>query len=435
MPPRRTANVEETITLHVDGRPIPARPGEPVAVALLAAGRLVLGRSVKYHRPRGAVCYEGRCDGCLMRVDGRPNVMTCRTPARDGMVVETQNVVGSAEQDLLAATDWFFPHGMDHHQMFTWSKPLNRVMQTVARRIAGIGELPSEPAALVPAEDIHADVIVVGGGPAGLAAAAAAARAPSRPSVLLVEEEDALGGHLRFGPPPEDAEAQIAALVAEARDAGVRVALGSSVVAVYQDLVAIEGAERLSLARPRALVVATGEHEGSLPIPGNDIPGVIHLRAALRLLAHGVLPGEHVAIVGSGPRVARLAHRLEKLGVEVFGPYAPAGVQSIHGRPRVKSIRVETAGRVDCDAVVVAAPPSSVYEIAAQAGAGVIFRDDRFDVVASPEDGTTNHAFVRAVGHCTGVSSLEAILDQARAAGAAAAATAAVPRARAEAAP
>ena len=132
-----------------DARRLTASPNEPVAIALYAAGHLVLGRSVKYHRPRGAACFEGRCDGCLMRVDGVQSTMTCRTGAREGMVIEAQNVLGSARRDLLAAADWFFPHGMNHHEMFTWNEQVNRVMQKVARRIAGVGTLPDGVATAV----------------------------------------------------------------------------------------------------------------------------------------------------------------------------------------------------------------------------------------------------------------------------------------------
>src|SRR6478736_1302527 len=133
MPARRLSSSDALVTLTVDGADVPARAGEPIAVALWAARRLVLGRSVKYHRARGAACFSGRCDGCLMRVDGAPSVRTCRTPAAHGTVVETQNVLGSANLDLLSAADVVFAGGLNHHEMFTWSKPVNRVMQEVAR--------------------------------------------------------------------------------------------------------------------------------------------------------------------------------------------------------------------------------------------------------------------------------------------------------------
>jgi NADH dehydrogenase/NADH:ubiquinone oxidoreductase subunit G len=79
------------VTIYVDGEPISAREGEPIAVALLAAGRRVLRWTEKLGEPRGLFCALGRCTDCAMTVDGRPNVRTCVTPVREGMVVETQD--------------------------------------------------------------------------------------------------------------------------------------------------------------------------------------------------------------------------------------------------------------------------------------------------------------------------------------------------------
>ena len=93
----------------VDGRTIPARAGESVTSALLAAGRPLLSRSPKYHRPRGPFCLASSCAACLVRVAGVPNVRACETPCADGLVVETQNVLGSAERDLLGAIDVLAP--------------------------------------------------------------------------------------------------------------------------------------------------------------------------------------------------------------------------------------------------------------------------------------------------------------------------------------
>lgn len=81
---------EETVTIYVDGRPVGARPGEPIAAALLAAGIDVFRRTAKYNEPRGVFCAIGRCTDCVMIVDGRPNVRTCVTPVANGMQVETQ---------------------------------------------------------------------------------------------------------------------------------------------------------------------------------------------------------------------------------------------------------------------------------------------------------------------------------------------------------
>jgi len=79
------------VTIYLDGEPIPAGEGEPIAVALLAAGRRVLRYSDRRGEPRGLFCAIGRCTDCAMTVDGRPNVRTCITPAQGGMRIETQD--------------------------------------------------------------------------------------------------------------------------------------------------------------------------------------------------------------------------------------------------------------------------------------------------------------------------------------------------------
>jgi predicted molibdopterin-dependent oxidoreductase YjgC len=83
-----------SITLQVDGKPVQAYEGEPIAAALLAAGMRVFHRTPKRDEPRGVFCALGRCIDCVMIVNGRPNVRTCVTPAQDGMVIETQIGLG-----------------------------------------------------------------------------------------------------------------------------------------------------------------------------------------------------------------------------------------------------------------------------------------------------------------------------------------------------
>jgi predicted molibdopterin-dependent oxidoreductase YjgC len=82
------------ITIFFDGKEIPAKSGEPIAAALLAAGVRRLRETAKRGFPRGIYCGIGRCTDCVMVVDGQPNVRTCVTPARPGMRVETQKGLG-----------------------------------------------------------------------------------------------------------------------------------------------------------------------------------------------------------------------------------------------------------------------------------------------------------------------------------------------------
>jgi aerobic-type carbon monoxide dehydrogenase small subunit (CoxS/CutS family) len=85
---------EKPVEIEVDGRTVRARPGEPLAVALLAAGQRALRFTRKYGEPRGVFCALGRCTDCVMTVDGVPNVRTCVLPVRAGMRVQTQRGLG-----------------------------------------------------------------------------------------------------------------------------------------------------------------------------------------------------------------------------------------------------------------------------------------------------------------------------------------------------
>jgi len=365
-------------------------------MSLLASGRLVLGRSVKYHRPRGAACFSGRCDGCLMRVDGAPSVRTCRTAAADGMTLETQNVVGSAEPDLLSAADWFIPGGINPHQKFPLVKPVNQMMQLVARQVAGIGTLPEAPAAVAPVEHRELDVLVVGAGAAGLVVATAVARSGLR--VLCVDEERTAGGWLRFDPKLERA-ALASRLLDEARSAGVEIAADHAALGIFDEphdgrIALIEGPTRLLRVRARACVIAQGRSEGAEAFVGSDLPGVIGAEAAARVLAQGILPGERVVIAGDletrAAELEQLAAALREAGASVEGPRPTGALLRADGRNAVSSVVVGEAAvgekprKLACDLLVIAPRTCAAYELAVQAGARTELRDGVFELVHAP---------------------------------------------------
>ena len=91
MPERRT------ITITVDGKKIEAYESESIAAALFAAGIKVHRTTPKYGEPRGIFCNKGRCTDCIMKVDGLPNIRTCVTKVREGMVVESLRGIGNWE--------------------------------------------------------------------------------------------------------------------------------------------------------------------------------------------------------------------------------------------------------------------------------------------------------------------------------------------------
>lgn len=86
------------VSFEFDGRRLEGCEGEPIAVALRAAGVMVHRYTARFHRPRGIFCAIGRCTDCVMIVDGKPNVRTCVTPLREGMKVQTQYGVEAQQQ-------------------------------------------------------------------------------------------------------------------------------------------------------------------------------------------------------------------------------------------------------------------------------------------------------------------------------------------------
>src|SRR6184192_1295120 len=168
--------------IFLDGDPIEAQPEDSVAGALLRAGVTTFTRSIKYHRPRGPFCLSGTCGQCLMRIDGVPSLLACRAQAEEGMVCERQNGPLGVEKDLFRAADFLFAEGLDHHHLLTGSRVLGRVALEIARRLAGLGELPAAARAPVRGEVRTVRVAIIGAGPAGVAAARAAG-----PGALLIE--------------------------------------------------------------------------------------------------------------------------------------------------------------------------------------------------------------------------------------------------------
>jgi sarcosine oxidase subunit alpha len=385
---------QDPVTIQLDGEPVVAARGEPVAAALIAAGHLALARSPKFHRPRGPSCLRGACDGCLARVDDVPNTMTCRIPAAEGMRIETQNVVGSRDTDLLRVADWFFPDGMNHHELFAGVPGVQGVMQAFARRVAGLGRLPGVQAPVATAAARRAvDVLVVGAGPAGMAAAAELAGRGRQVEVL--DDDLERGGSARLlARLPEAANASVGDATDGPGALNVRrawelslttfdeaVAKGrvsfrprTTAAAIYGDEVLVVSDEReggTEVVTARTVVLAPGAHDGNLAFEGNDTPGVMSARAACRLLGLGVTPGRRIVIAevdGSGPFAAACAAALPD-ATRIAG--APLRVR---GGSRVKAVTMITpAGERElaCDALIMDTARSPAYELCVQAGAEV----------------------------------------------------------------
>jgi sarcosine oxidase subunit alpha len=394
------------VDLRVGDTTVRAYPDESVAAAVLANGTRVLSRSLKYHRPRTFFCFEGHCSGCLVRLDGVPNLRACQAPCANGSQVEGQNAFPSAEVDLLGAVDFLFARGLDHHTLMTGSSVLNRLANKVVRQLSGLGKLPEHSARELPdVAERRVDVCVIGGGPAGLAAAIECARRGR--STLLVDDQLRPGGSLRADPRGgrELAEARWHA----ACDAGAEVLARATAIGFFPEddggVLAVAAPDRLYRVHARAWIWATGGYVVNLPFADNDRPGVLAARAVGRLLAdHGIVAGDRVCIV-EVPRVAddatALAAGLTGAGAEVTR-VAVADTIGVRGRSWVTGVDT-TRGRIECDLVAVAAVPSPASEGPRQQKCQVTLDPDAggFRVVVDT-DGRTTTPGVWACGDVSG---------------------------------
>jgi sarcosine oxidase subunit alpha len=386
------------LTVDFEGRSVRAFEGEPLGVALFADGERVLGRSTKYHRPRGLFCLEGHCGSCLLRIDGRPNRRACLEPVREGLRCERQNAFPDADVDLLRAADWLFPKGMDHHRMMTGSRVGNEIFLKLVRQMGGSGLLPDAPVAeLPPVRDERVDLCVVGAGPSGLSAARAAAQAHPGARILLVDEQDQPGGSLLAEP---GGVARARRLTDQAVRAGVRLWSRARAIAFYPEdqpaVLAVVTEAGLVRLEARRHLYATGAYDQNLPFPDSDRAGVLSARGCGRLVFRwGVRPGRRVVLVSaeSSAYGALLTRGLRELGIEV----QTAALDAV---PAVDLRR---------DVIAVDALPAPASELARQHGARVVLRAAAGGfAVETDEEGRTSVAQVRACGDVTGYQGPEA---------------------------
>lgn len=336
---------------------VTARRGDSVTTALLGAGIVATSRSLKFRRPRGPYCLRGDCGTCLVRIDGLPNLRACMVPVAEGMEVSPQNRMVDAGPDPTALADKVLGPGMDHHHFMVRPRFANQIMQGVARNLAGLGlfpdRAPDRPGEVV---RLRPGVLIVGAGPAGRAAAEmlhAAGR-----DVYLVDRDGPPAGELAL--PAAWRTGVFAAYAAE----GV-------FAAAHRPLT---GATRLYTFEPEHVVIATGARDPMVPVPGNDIPGVMAARGLVRLLAStetGLV--EPAVVVGSGPAAEACARALRTEAI------APDAVETVLGRNRVEGIRLRDR-KVECGVVAMAASPAPAYELARQAGATVRWNGAGFAV-------------------------------------------------------
>ena len=327
---------EKKVSITYRGKTYHGYEGDTVASLLYANGIRIFSRSLKYHRPRGLYSLDGECSNTTMAIDGIPNVRAETTPARQGMTVNAQNVVGSPEFDLMGIMDkfsWAMPAGFFYHMFHKppslWPLALKRI-----RRMAGLGTLSHDFVMQGSFDEIYprADLCVIGGGPAGMSAALAAAEQGLQ--VILIEARPWLGGVFDYRPEKYlegfslyERAGELSQSVIENKN--IRIFLQTDVVGIYPDnlITAFQVGgqpdaykERYVEIRAKSLVVATGCIERPLLFENNERPCVMQVGCAHRLTrTWGILPGKNAVFCTGHDLGLEAALDLFDLGMEVLG--------------------------------------------------------------------------------------------------------------------
>ncbi|MGG7516504.1 sarcosine oxidase subunit alpha family protein [Allorhizobium undicola] len=333
----------KVVNFTFDGKKYRGASGDTLASALLANGVQLVGRSFKYHRPRGILTAGTAEPNALVTIGcgGRsePNTRATMQELYEGLEAQSQNRWPSLERDIGAVNGLLSPFlsAGFYYKTFMWPGKLwEKLYEPFIRKAAGLGKASHEadPDAYEKCW-AHCDLLVIGGGIAGLAAALTAGRAGAR--VMLVDENARLGGGLLAetalidGKAASDwileANAELESLpnvevLPRATAFGWYDGNVFGVVERVQKHVALPAAhrpvERLWRIIARQAILATGAEERPLVFGGDDIPGVMMAGAMRRYLNQfGVAPGRKTAIFTSNDSGYALAADLEAAGLEV----------------------------------------------------------------------------------------------------------------------
>ena len=445
------------IAFSWDGKQLSGYQGDTLASALMAQGETVLGRSFKYHRPRGIMSAGVEESGAIVTLGSgartEPNTKATMQELFDGLEARGQNAWPNVRHDIgavLGLFSRFFSAGFYYKTFmglppFEWGRGTGIWMQyeKLIRRAAGMG---AASRAADPECYDHAhgfcDVLVVGAGPAGLNAAITAANAGK--DVLLVEQDFELGGDL-LNHAAQGSDALRLSLTADARRAGVRIMTRTTAFGLYDygtagllervtDHLSKSGPhqprQRFWTVRADATILATGALERSVAFNNNDRPGVMTANAARAYLnRYGVLPGQRIVVTTNNDSAYDAASELAAVGADVVlvdardnvGP-APEGVTFKSGLAPLKALGgkklsgVQLARQVgktwqeaetlDCDILLVSGGWSPVVNLLSHRGAKPVW--DAQNACFLPADVEDN---VSAAGAAAGVWDTQACVE------------------------
>jgi methylglutamate dehydrogenase subunit C len=373
----------KNLNFSFDGKSYVGHAGDTLASALLANGVRLMGRSFKYHRPRGPLSAGSEEPNALveLRAGARQEPNTRATVAElfESLEANSQNRWPSLAFDALSINDRlsnFFAAGF-YYKTFMWPKAFwEKLYEPLIRRAAGLGTMSKlEDPDSYDKGFIHCDVLIIGAGPAGLIAALTAGRAGAR--VVLADEDFRFGGRLNAESIEVDGKSGAewaSAVVAElASLPNVRMMLRTTVVGAFDPglysavervsdhlAVPLPGKPRQTLWRvySRHAILAGGATERPIAFENNDRPGIM-LAGSLRAYANrwGVTVGDKVAVFTNNTDGLRTAQDLKAKGVEVV-----AVIDSREGDEVI-----DTSGRLGLTSITVRRSNGKTDTIAANA--------------------------------------------------------------------
>ncbi|MCO6416319.1 2Fe-2S iron-sulfur cluster-binding protein [Siccirubricoccus sp. KC 17139] len=338
-----------------DGRAFTGFAGDTLASALLANGVHLLGRSFKYHRPRGLLSAGAEEPNALVEIDrgpGRrePNTRATMVPLVEGLTARSQNRFPSLRFDLAALASLaapLLPAGFYYKTFLGPGREAwHRRWEPLIRRMAGLGRAPEAPDPDRYAHRFaHCETLVIGAGRAGIAAALEAAEAGDR--VILCDEQMEPGGRLLLSP------GEVPGLAA--LRGNLRVTLLPRTTAFHyglQNFVSLaeildrpDGLrERLWQVRTARVVLATGALERPLPFRGNDRPGVMLADAARAYAARwAVLPGRQAVLLAAHDSGYEAAFALQDRGARIAAILDLRAAPPLAAAARARGIEVRAA--------------------------------------------------------------------------------------------
>ena len=465
------------LTFTFNGARLSGYAGDSLASALLANGVHLVGRSFKYHRPRGIVCAGADEPNALVQLETgartAPNMRATQIELYDGLAAASQNCWPSVAFDIGSINNLLsrlLPAGF-YYKTFMWPPSWWMIYERLIRNAAGMGRAPDAPdPAYYEHRHAHCDVLVAGGGPAGLAAALAAARAGAR--VIIADDGAELGGSLLADRADIDGEPAlnwVRRTVAELRALPDVTLLARSTVFGYFDHNALAVAEhagsgvrqpgphsptqRMWKVRARQVVLATGALERPLVFANNDRPGVM-LASAARTYAnrYAVKAGSRAVIFTNNDSGYSAALDLQASGIDVAAiidvragslGHAPqqaalAGIERRFGSAirrvlggrgvaAVEIANVDDGGNangvtatINCDLVCMSGGWSPAVHLHSQAKGKLVY-DDRLAAFVPAPCAPPAVPASRSAGSANGAMNLAACLAEGLAAGAAAA--------------